>query len=48
MNYDIFVYYLKRHIQLDGDDHGPLSRKMVTRMCNTDKEKWDDVLEIAK
>jgi hypothetical protein len=35
-----FVDYLRRHIQVDAEEHTPMAMQMLADLCGADEEKW--------
>jgi hypothetical protein len=35
-----FNYYLKRHIGLDEQEHGPMANRLLLSLCESDETRW--------
>ena len=35
-----FAYYVERHIELDGDDHGPAGQRALVEVCGDNDDMW--------
>lgn len=46
--FSLYLYYLERHIEIDGDHHSHLSHKMVQLLCENNPEKWKQALHAAE
>ena len=42
------MYYFKRHIEVDADEHGPMALKMVTNLCEGNVDKITEALAYSK
>jgi len=47
INAPFFKRYLERHIEVDGEDHGPMSENLIKTICKDDSKKWEDVYHSA-
>jgi hypothetical protein len=42
-----FVYYIERHIELDGDSHGPMGRELLDGLVADSPQKDERALHAA-
>ena len=45
---DQVIYYFERHIEVDGDTHGPLAIDMIKNLCGVDPNKWNEATEASQ
>lgn len=47
-NLSTFVDYLRRHIQVDSEEHTPMAMQMLVDLCGDDDGKWADCEKTIK
>jgi hypothetical protein len=45
---DLLIYYLERHIEVDGDQHSHLACQMTADLCGDDDSKWAEATLAVK
>ncbi|WMS87590.1 DUF3050 domain-containing protein [Pleionea litopenaei] len=42
------IHYFERHIEVDGDEHGPLALSMLTRLCDNSQKRYEQCLRVSE
>ncbi|OCX52881.1 heme oxygenase [Mucilaginibacter sp. PPCGB 2223] len=45
---DVLLYYLERHIEVDGDHHSQLAYQMTADLCGDNNQNWADATDAVK
>ena len=45
---ELMRWYMERHIEVDGEEHGPMALQMVAELCDADDAKWREAGEAAE
>jgi hypothetical protein len=44
---ELMRWYMERHIEVDGEEHGPMALRMVAELCGDDATKWREAADAA-
>jgi hypothetical protein len=45
---ELMRWYMERHIEVDGEEHGPMALRMVAELCGDDQMKWEEAGNAAE
>jgi len=39
-NTSLLIDYLERHVEVDGEEHGPMAAQLLSNVCGQDEQRW--------
>jgi hypothetical protein len=45
---ELMRWYMERHIEVDGEEHGPMALRMIAELCGDDPVKWQEAGSAAE